>query len=608
MPSITRKTEKGLPRYTDDDVFVMSGAEDLVPVLDANGGPMVLADVAGYTITRYRPRSEGACARIERWQSRTQPAAVYWRTTTKDNVTSIYGKSPAARLADPDHPQHTYQWQLEETFDAKGNHFLYEYVRENPALQLPGLHERNRRYTQIYLRRILYGNTPESLPAAQRVGPQHTATDHLDPTRTRSRHYLFEVLFDYGDRPEPLPIYADDSPAVPWWDRSHDDLCGLTPRPDPFSTFRSGFEIRTLRLCKRVLMLHPFREGELIGAPLVKSTGLTYAQDPYAGFSVLKAITVWGHRKDPHNAANYMSRSLPPVTFRYVEFQPQTQRYRSVTAEGGDLPPLALNAPGSALMDIFGDAMVEVVHSTPDGFYVWENRGDAELSRRRHPAQALPAGVSLDQPDAAVGDLGGDGLVDLIVAPPVAGFYEATPEGSWQPFKRLASLPSIDLSDPIVRLLDLTGDGLSDILITRDTHFLWYRSRGEVGYTEPARVPRRHDLNDFPDVYFSDPAGRVRLADMNGDRLNDIVFIHDGRIDYWPNLGYGRWGKRLTMSNAPRMGPDFDPRRLFLADLDGTGCADLVYADVDRVHFWFNRSGNGYGARHTISGTPLQRH
>jgi Salmonella virulence plasmid 65kDa B protein len=28
LPRITRKTEKGLPRYDDDDVFVMSGAEE----------------------------------------------------------------------------------------------------------------------------------------------------------------------------------------------------------------------------------------------------------------------------------------------------------------------------------------------------------------------------------------------------------------------------------------------------------------------------------------------------------------------------------------------------------------------------------------------------
>src|SRR5947209_12429271 len=38
LPAITRKTDKGLPRYqdaqdTESDVFILSGAEDLVPVL-----------------------------------------------------------------------------------------------------------------------------------------------------------------------------------------------------------------------------------------------------------------------------------------------------------------------------------------------------------------------------------------------------------------------------------------------------------------------------------------------------------------------------------------------------------------------------------------------
>ncbi|MCC6916988.1 SpvB/TcaC N-terminal domain-containing protein [Nitrosomonas sp.] len=40
LPSITRKTDKGLPQYldaVDSDVFILSGAEDLVPVLQADG-------------------------------------------------------------------------------------------------------------------------------------------------------------------------------------------------------------------------------------------------------------------------------------------------------------------------------------------------------------------------------------------------------------------------------------------------------------------------------------------------------------------------------------------------------------------------------------------
>src|SRR5918997_93513 len=39
LPAITRKTDRGLPQYRDDeesDVFVLSGAEDLVPLLVQN--------------------------------------------------------------------------------------------------------------------------------------------------------------------------------------------------------------------------------------------------------------------------------------------------------------------------------------------------------------------------------------------------------------------------------------------------------------------------------------------------------------------------------------------------------------------------------------------
>ena len=92
---------------------------------------------------------------------------------------------------------------------------------------------------------------------------------------------------------------------------------------------------------------------------------------------------------------------------------------------------------------------------------------------------------------------------------------------------------------------------------------------------------------------------------MTGGGLNDIVLIHNGRIDYWPNLGYGNFGKRITMENAPRLEVDFDPKRLFLADLNGTGCADLVYVDFGRVHFWFNQSGNRWSDTETILGTPI---
>ncbi|MET0535058.1 MAG: toxin TcdB middle/C-terminal domain-containing protein, partial [Steroidobacter sp.] len=75
-----------------------------------------------------------------------------------------------------------------------------------------------------------------------------------------------------------------------------------------------------------------------------------------------------------------------------------------------------------------------------------------------------------------------------------------------------------------------------------------------------------------------------------------------------PNLGYGRFGKRVAMANAPRLSHDgsrtFNPKRLFLADLNGTGCADLVYVDTNRVYFWFNQCGNAWSTQQIIHGTP----
>ena len=66
IPRITRKTEKGLPRYDDSDVFVMSGAEDLVPQFKP-GTSKVDSFTVGepphqYRLTRYRPRTEGLFA------------------------------------------------------------------------------------------------------------------------------------------------------------------------------------------------------------------------------------------------------------------------------------------------------------------------------------------------------------------------------------------------------------------------------------------------------------------------------------------------------------------------------------------------------------------
>src|SRR5262249_55917955 len=145
------------------------------------------------------------------------------------------------------------------------------------------------------------------------------------------------------------------------------------------------------------------------------------------------------------------------------------------------------------------------------------------------------------------------------------------------------------------------GDGVTDALRTGERFDCFFNDR-RYGWQHARSIPRR-DLDEFPNVVFSDP--RVQLADMSGDGLQDIVLIHDRTVDYWPNLGGGDWGPRITMAASPRLPWGYDPRGVLLGDLDGDGLADLAYVDLDRVLIWFNRGGNAWSPDPIeIRGTP----
>ena len=68
-------------------------------------------------------------------------------------------------------------------------------------------------------------------------------------------------------------------------------------------------------------------------------------------------------------------------------------------------------------------------------------------------------------------------------------------------------------------------------------------------------------------------------ADMNGDGLADIVRVRNGEVCYWPNLGYGKFGAKVSMRNAPYFNSldRFDLSFVQFADISGTGAADLIY-------------------------------
>ncbi|HEU4391769.1 MAG TPA: toxin TcdB middle/N-terminal domain-containing protein, partial [Blastocatellia bacterium] len=167
--------------------------------------------------------------------------------------------------------------------------------------------------------------------------------------------------------------------------------------------------------------------------------------------------------------------------------------------------------------------------------------------------------------------------------------------------------PPFAFNDPEVRLLDLNGDGVTDALRTGAQFELFFHDR-ELGWNR-VETRRRADFDRFPDVRFSDP--RVKLGDMTGDGLQDIVFVSTGSIDYWPYFGNGRWGQRVRMRGRIRFpdasvvgGIGFDPKRLLLGDVDGDGVADLLYVESGRITIWLNQSGNSWSDPIVVHGTP----
>jgi hypothetical protein len=191
-------------------------------------------------------------------------------------------------------------------------------------------------------------------------------------------------------------------------------------------------------------------------------------------------------------------------------------------------------------------------------------------------------------------DIAGDGNLDLVDLSPLSpGFHGRTFDAGWEGFRAFRNFPVLDWNDPNLRFVDLTGDGIADILITEDDAFKWHPSWLQDGFGGGVRVhiPLDEEATG-PRAIFADSTQSIYLADMTGDGLSDIVRIRNGEVCYWPNRGYGRFANKVTMDRAPWFDPPdmFDQRRIRLSDTDGSGASDILYLGHDDVRIYSRRS------------------
>jgi insecticidal toxin complex protein TccC len=563
VPSISRRTATGVPRYTESDEFVDASGEVLVRVDDAATQTL---NERSFQVTRFMPRVEGRFDRLEYWQAQDDATFAFWRVAAADGTQHVFGYTPAARVADPAAPERIARWWLEETVTPHGEHVYYVYQCENDSgIDASGPIEQSReRRAQRYLKRACYGNR-------QACRDLYLVSGTAVPT-----DWHFELVFDYGE-------HALCIEATPTYEGLH----GWRARLDPFSDYSAGFEVRTHRLCRQALMFHRF---DALGAKPVLVRRLAFEYDEQPVLSRLRAAWMTGYGPDPASGEP-AAVSLPPVELGFGAFAPDQGQFKP-------FEPLAGLNDGALyqLVDLYGEGVPGVLYR--DGASYWyrapvraENGEDAITYDAWQPLPQLPAGGLGPSSRSALMDLTGDGQLDWVIAQPgFAGFFSLGPDKQWQAFVPFDAFPT-EFLHPEAQLVDLIGARLPDLALIGPKSVRLYANRREAGFAEPEEVA--HALDRLPGNH-GVHTELVAFSDVLGSGQTHLVRIRHDAVVCWPNLGRGRFGAPITLATLPFEARTFHPARVRLADLDGSGAADLIYLESNRFRVCRNQGGNGF--------------
>jgi RHS repeat-associated protein len=354
-------------------------------------------------------------------------------------------------------------------------------------------------------------------------------------------------------------------------------------RPDTLSDYRSRSRIQTDKRLSRVEMRS---QGELI-----RTYHLGYHSN--SDLSLLARIQETG-------ADSTITR--PAMSFEYSRYGGIANANTRIITNP---PPSGVNfsSANTDLVDINGDSLPDLVETSllhGHRFFLNEGRGSMADDAER-PLTAPP--YYLDSSAVMMADMDGNGLADMLVTNTGVGFrfgyYKNRGDvgwssDDWSPYRENADF-SFENSD--VRLVDVNNDKLIDVIRSNSflsSYHIWLNP-GEGDW------PTEYQETFLPDGFRSLSDDTTKLGDLNGDRMQDLVYIRDGHLSYYPSKGNGNFDEPVPMAGAPI---GITPADVRIVDINQDGLADLAVVGTRSVRLWFNRGNGSFHPEQKLENTP----
>lgn len=583
IPSISRRTSGvGIPTYTEQDAFVFNG-QQLVPELDDQQQVSTQVEVINgshYQVQSFLLRDQTTPIYIQFLVNNSDANDCFWRVRDSDDSQMIFGRSALARITNPNDASQVFSWQLEEVVDSKHNHQRWYYQAEDSqgVNNASGSVEANHQHSaNRYLTRIAYGNSdhPEATPYTLMASEPMV-------------NWLFEIVLDYGEHNLALTNTDPYSKDKGQWQ----------VRQDSYSHYRMGFEVRTHRLCRNILLFHRFDELSTTKPVLVKRWRLEHQHSKRA--TQLAAITPIGLIYQPSVVGQpYRSEIMPPIELGYQAFRPTGGQFTELKAKDEAKLP-GLSQGRYQLVDLFQQGIASAVYRDDNTLYYRQvesvTRDDQQQYQLRYGAleqiSTLPTsggkGLQLTNITA-------EGKIELVEGKAgKAGFYQATGDGDWRSFIPFDAFPS-EYGQKGALFADVTGDGTGDVVLIGPKSVRFYANKGRKGYSAP--VENKNLPSDFPTSVQGQGNAVIGFSDLLGSGQPHLFRILHNKVEVWPNLGYGKFADKIEMANPPDLDDaSFTPEAVFLADIDGSGSSDFIYVDGNKAKVYLNQSGNGFAA------------